>query len=137
MELHFRVRSDGGCLISRSRIVRSLFSNLRTGYETELKVDADCDWTCIQALRWRLQSEGPIDSPMAIKERLIEFGGVERVRAALERRARPLLEYTHPQLAWQVTALGEKAVAAVIESPALLEFLEKELPNVDILELLQ
>jgi hypothetical protein len=136
MEFHFRVR-DGGCLISRSRITRALFSNLRTGYETEIASDPTSDWICIQALQWRLRSEGPLDSMDSIMERLLEFGGTARVRAALERCAAPLERYTGAATAWQIAALGEKAVAAALESPPLIEFLEKELQPVDIIELLK
>ena len=136
MEFHFRARSEGGCLITRSRITRALFTNLRAGYETAIASEPKSDWVCIQALQWRLQSEGPLDSVDSIMERLVQVGGAARVREALERCAAPLEQYTSSATAWQIAALGEKAVAAVLESPPLLEFLEKEIQPIDIVNLL-
>lgn len=138
MEFHFRARSDGCCLITRSKIVRALFTDLRVGFETEFvdRVNPDSDWVCIQALQWRLQSEGPLDRADVIAARVLEVGGSARVRAALERCAAPLAQYAPPATTWQIAALGEKAVAAVIEAPELLDFLEKELQPLDIVNLL-
>ena len=136
MEFHFRAR-DGGCLISRSRVTRALFADLRAGYETEISSDPKSDWVCIQALQWRLHSEGPLDNIDSIMERLRQVGGAARVREALVRCAAPLEQYTSAAIAWQIAALGEKAVTAVLESPPLLEFLEKEIQPIDIVDMLK
>ena len=86
---------------------------------------AEGDWATIRRLNWRLRSDGIVDTVRVSVS----------IRNALARRAAQI-PTTDRNLAWQVAALGPETVAAVIESPSLLEYIVQELQPCDLNEIM-
>jgi hypothetical protein len=90
-----------------------------------LPTTAEGDWAIIRKLNWHLRSDGIIGTVRVSVS----------IRNALARRAAQIPTMDR-NLAWQVAALGPETVAAVIESPSLLEYIVQELQPCDLDEIM-
>jgi len=136
-----------GYTISRDYLASALFCTLREHSNVNLEkkekppaiTSAAADWMLIAKLQWRMRSDGPIESVDRLRFRIShEMGGAQRVKNAIERRAAALMNIPGCQinLAWQAVALGQDIVNAIIDSPQFMEFIEKEMQPVDIIDML-
>ena len=131
-----------GFMISRDYLSSALFCTLREHSVNEKKeaaVSPAADWALIAKLQWRMLSDGPIESLERLRYRIShEMGGNQRVKNAIERRAVVLMNIPGCQtnLAWQAVALGQDIVNAIVDSPPFMEFIEKEMQPIDIIEVL-
>ena len=134
MNFHFK-RPAAGFTISSSQLAIDLYCTLNASAPKASRMadhtadlaahpaahpaadhTAESDWALIRKLRWRLRSDGIVDTVRVSTS----------IRNALARRAAQVPTMDR-NLAWQVTALGPETVAAVVESPSLLEYFVQEL----------
>lgn len=133
--------NGGGQSISFMRLCENLYKALHKGLPAGPPAlpPSTADWRLIGTLRWCLRTDGPAPPLEIIRRNAEASSGVLAVRVALERRAR-ILQLAYPQLsrnaAWQLTALGQDTVRAIVDTPDMLEFFEKEVQPIDLCEAL-